>query len=57
MIDLAGRILKASLQVLWFQIRELLKNLVTRQSPGEKIEHIGDTHPHAPNARTPPTLV
>jgi hypothetical protein len=30
---------------------------VTRQSRGEKIEHIGDAHPHAPNARTPPTLV
>ena len=57
MIDFAGRILKAGPQVVWLQVREFLENILTRQPCGEKIEHIGDAHPHAPNARTSSALV
>jgi hypothetical protein len=56
-VDLTSRILETSLQVLWFQVRQLLKDFRPRQSSGKEIEHIGDANPHAPDAGAPPALL
>jgi hypothetical protein len=56
MVDLASGILQARLQVLRFQIRQLLENFLTRQRCGKEIENVGDANAHSTNAWAPAAL-
>ncbi len=56
MIDLTSRVLETGLQVLLFQVRELLEDFRPSQARGEKIKHVGNAHSHAPNAGASPAL-
>jgi hypothetical protein len=57
MVYFTGGVLEASLQVLRFEIRQLLKNLRSCQASGEEVENIGNTNTDSSDARTPPALV
>jgi len=55
-VEVTSRILKASLQVLLFHVRQFLEDFRPGQSGGKEIEHIANAHAHAPDARTAPAL-
>jgi hypothetical protein len=57
MVYFTGGVLKAGLQVLGFQIRQLLKNFRSCQASGEEVENVGNTNTDSSDARTPPALV
>lgn len=56
-VDLTSRILETSLQVLWFQVRQILKDFRPSQSSGKEIEHVRNANAHAADARSAPALL
>jgi hypothetical protein len=56
-INLTRGILKASLKILGFQVRQFPEDLLTGQAGYEKIEHIRDADTHPPDAGTPAALI
>jgi hypothetical protein len=57
MIDFTCRVLQAGSQIFGLQIRQLFKNLFALQAGGKKIENIGNSDTHSPDARTAPALI
>jgi Cytochrome P450 len=47
---------QAGLNVLGFEIRVLLQNLLESHTRRQKLQHVGYANPHAANARATPTL-
>lgn len=53
-VNFTSRILKPGLQVLRFQVRQLLEDFGPGQSSGKENEHIGNANAHAPDAGPTP---
>jgi len=57
MINFTCRVLEAGLQIFRLQIRQLFKNLFAFQAGGKKIENIGNSDTHSPDAGTASALI
>src|SRR5271157_4129130 len=56
MVRLMGRVFNRGQNVVGFEIWIIGQNLLMRSSCAQELQDVSDTHSHATNARTTPTL-
>ena len=56
MVDLSGRIFKRSSDILGFEVRIILEDLLFSRPASKHIQHILHANAQSPNARTSTTL-